>query len=124
MEQIPTMRSWNLVLRFVLEVACLFGIAVAGWVVAPAVGVAGGVVLAAAWGVFAVPDDPSRSGNAPVSVPGWVRLLIELAVLLGGATAWLVAGRPVVAATILALLVLHHFVALPRLRWLLRQRAN
>lgn len=111
-------------LRFVLEVACLLGIAVAGWVVAPAVGVAGAVVVAAAWGVFAVPDDPSRSGNAPVRVHGWVRLLIELAVLLGGTAAWLVAGRPVVAVTITVLLVLHHVVSLPRLRWLLRQRAS
>lgn len=124
MRQIPTMRGWNLVLRFVLEAACLLGIAVAGWGVAPAVGLAGAVVVAAVWGVFAVPNDPSRSGNAPVRVHGWVRLLIELAVLLGGAAAWLVAGRPVVAVTTTALLVLHHVVSLPRLRWLLRQRAS
>ena len=118
------MQGWDLVLRFVLEVACLVGIAVAGWTVAPAVGVAAAVTAAAVWGVFAVPGDPSRSGDAPVRVPGWVRLLIELAVLLGGAAAWLVAGRPVVAVTITALLVLHHVVSLPRVRWLLRQRAS
>lgn len=29
------------------------------------------------WGVFAVPDDPSRSGEAIVQVPGVIRLLIE-----------------------------------------------
>lgn len=124
MQQVPTMQGWNLVLRFVLEVACLLGIAVGGWSVAPGVGVAGAVVAATVWGVFAVPDDPSRSGNAPVRVHGWVRLLIEVAVLLGGAAAWLLAGRPMVAGTISALLVLHHVVSLPRLRWLLQQRAS
>lgn len=124
MGQVPTMQSWNLVLRFVLEVACLLGIAVAGWGIAGVVGVAGAVVAATVWGVFAVPDDPSRSGKAPVRVDGWVRLLIEVAVLLGGVAAWLVVGRSVVAVTIAVLLVVHHVVSLPRLRWLLRQRAS
>jgi hypothetical protein len=116
------MQGWNLVLRFGLETACLLGIGVAGWLVTPALGVAAGVAAAAVWGVFAVPDDPSRNAHAPVPVHGWVRLLVELAVFIGGAAAWLVAGWWAVAATITALLVLHHVVALPRLRWLLRQR--
>jgi hypothetical protein len=120
--QIPTMHGKNLVLRFVLELACLLGIAVAGWQVTPALGVALSVTAAAAWGVFAVPDDPSRSGNAPVPVHGWARLLVEIAVFVGGAVAWFVAGRWIVAVTIGALLVLHHVDALPRLRWLLQQR--
>lgn len=123
MDPVPTMRGWNLVLRFVLEVACLIGIAVAGWRVAPAVGVGGAVTVAAVWGVFAVPDDPSRNGDAPVPVHGWVRLLIELAVLLGGVAAWLAVGRSGLAVAITLLVVLHHVVSLPRLRWLLRQRA-
>lgn len=118
------MQGWNLVLRFLLELACLLGIAVGGWLVSPALGVVGSVVAAAAWGVFAVPDDPSRNGEAPVPVHGWVRLLVELAVFIGGAAAWLAAGRWAVAVTVTALLVLHHVVAWPRLRWLLRQRAD
>lgn len=118
------MRGWNLVLRFGLELACLLGIGVAGWQVAPALGVAGSAGAAAAWGVFAVPGDPSRSGNAPLAVHGWVRLLVEAVVFIGGAAAWLVAGRWAIAVTLTALLALHHAVALPRLRWLLRQRAS
>ena len=31
-------------------------------------------------GVFAVPDDPSRSGSAPIAVPGLARLTLEAAV--------------------------------------------
>lgn len=121
---IPTMQGWNLLLRFGLEVACLLGIGVAGWLVAPVLGVAGSVAAALAWGVLAVPDDPSRNGHAPVPVNGWVRLLIELAVFVGGVVGWLVAGRLAVSATVAALLVVHHVVASPRLRWLLRQRAS
>lgn len=117
------MQRWNLVLRFVLELACLLGIGVAGWLVTPVLGVAGGIAAAAAWGVFAVPHDPSRNGKAPVPVHGWVRLLVELAVFIGGAAAWLVAGGWAVSMTITAFLVLHHVAAAPRLRWLLRQRA-
>ncbi|MFQ6227417.1 DUF2568 domain-containing protein [Nocardia sp. NPDC002869] len=45
------------------------------------------VIAATAWGVIAVPDDPSRSGAAPVAVPGAIRLLVEFAVLFGGAAA-------------------------------------
>jgi len=37
------------------------------------------IFAAAIWGIFAVPDDPSRSGNAPVIAPGLVRIVIELA---------------------------------------------
>lgn len=122
--QAAQMPGWNLVVRFILEVACLVGIGVAGWQVAPVLGIAGSVVAAAMWGVFAVPDDPSRSGKAPVPVHGWLRLLIELAVFLGGAAAWLVAGHAAVALPLVVLLAVHHLAALPRLRWLVMQRPN
>lgn len=73
------MQGWNLLLRFVLEVACLAGIAVAGWMITPALGVVGSVLAAAAWGV---------------------------------------------SAALAVLVVLHHLAAVPRLRWLLGQRAD
>ena len=38
------------------------------------------LILATMWGVFAVANDPSRSGNAPVPVPGVLRLVIELGI--------------------------------------------
>ena len=52
-----------------------------GW----ALGVGAGVAAFAVWGVFNVPGDESRSGEAPVPVPGWLRLGIELA-YFGGLT--------------------------------------
>jgi hypothetical protein len=70
----------NLAFRFVLELAALAAMASYGWHLtehtAPRLVAAIGLPLLAAamWGVFAVPGDRSRSGKAPVAVPGWVRL--------------------------------------------------
>ncbi|NMC11339.1 MAG: YrdB family protein [Chloroflexi bacterium] len=73
----------NLVIRFFLELIMLGAIGYWGWVkgngifkiILPA-----GLLLITAviWFTFAVPDDPSRSGNALIPIPGIVRLLLEL----------------------------------------------
>jgi hypothetical protein len=120
------MPAWNLVLRFLLELAALAGLAFAGWrlfdgPVAILMAVLLPLLAATAWGVFTVPDDPSRSGKSPVAVPGAVRLAVELIVLFGGAVAFAVAGAPAVAAVLGALIVLHLVFSGRRLRWLLRQ---
>ena len=72
----------NLAIRFFLELAALGAMGYWAWrqgedttryvfaVLAP-------LAAAAVWGIFAVPDDPSRSGSAPVPVPGALRLGIE-----------------------------------------------
>ncbi|MEV6526168.1 YrdB family protein [Longispora sp. NPDC051575] len=118
--------AWNLALRLCLELAALVGFGWAGWhladgTLALVLAIVGPLVGATLWGVFAVPGDPSRSGNAPVSVPGIVRLLIELLVLFGGSMAFVLAGAPLVGWVLVALNVLHMAFAIPRLRWLVRQ---
>jgi hypothetical protein len=120
------MPAWNLVLRFLLELAALAGLAFAGWRLfdgpaAVAMAVLLPLLAATVWGVFTVPDDPSRSGKSPVAVPGGVRLAVELIVLFGGAVAFAIAGAPVAAAVLGALIVLHLAFSGGRLRWLLRQ---
>lgn len=74
----------NLVIRFLLELTALTAMGMWGWRLSDnwtrfilVIGVP--IVAMAIWGTFAVPDDPSRSGNAPVEVPGIIRLVIELA---------------------------------------------
>ena len=81
----PEVPGWNLALRFALELGALAGIGAGAWaltsggwrwvavVIAP-------LAAATSWGTFNVLDDPSRSGEAPVEVPGWVRLGVELLV--------------------------------------------
>jgi hypothetical protein len=85
-----------------------------GWLL----GFASVFVATVAWVTFAVPGDRSRSGNAPVAVPGVVRLIVEFdvfaaAVFLG----WFVS--PTVAVVFGSAVAVHYLLSLDRLRWLL-----
>jgi len=120
------MHPVNLGLRFLLELAALAGIGLWAWRLAPgwagwAVAIAAVAAAAALWGMFNVPGDPSRSGAAPVPVPGTVRLALELALLFGGAAALWASGN-LRAGIIIGLLVLVHYIwGHERVAWLLRQ---
>lgn len=117
-----------LAVRFLLELIAIASFGVLGWrafdspwryllvVVLP-------VAAALLWATFAVPDDPSRGGGAPVPVPGPVRLGIEFAVLFGGAAALWGAALPRLALISAAVLVGYHLVAYDRIRWLLTGRS-
>ncbi len=119
----PDMAGWNLTLRFGLELAALTGLALAAWklssgdlrwltvVIVP-------VVAAAIWGVFNVVGDPSRSGEAPVEVSGWIRLAIELAILGGGAAAFAIAQRPTIAVGMASLIIIQYATSMSRIEWL------
>lgn len=122
----PTMPAWNLALRFALELAALAALGTAGWtltegplrwvaVVAPP------LIAAAAWGVFNVAGDPSRSGNAPIEVPGWARLGLELLILGGGAAALAASGQPTLGVVLALLIAAQYLTSLPRVRWLLER---
>jgi len=119
--------SFNLVLRFLLELAALATLGIWGWQYGDgswlsytlAVGLP--IVAAAVWGVFNVPNDPSRSGRATVVVPGIVRLTIEL--LLFALATWALYDlgytRP---CWILGMVVIIHYVAsYGRILWLIKQ---
>jgi hypothetical protein len=116
----------NLALRFVLELTALIGLAwwgsslADGW---PGVllAVAVPLVAAAIWGTFAVPDDPSRSGEAPVAVRGWIRLAVELVTLGGGVGGYFLIGRSAIAGLFLLALIIHYLLSLDRIRWLLER---
>jgi hypothetical protein len=114
----------NLFVRGLLELTALVLIALGayrlvggGWV-GWLLGFAAVLVAMVAWVTFAVPGDRSRSGNAPVPVPGVVRLIVEFdvfaaAVFLG----WFVS--PTFAVVFGAAVAVHYLVSLDRLRWLL-----
>lgn len=119
------MQAWNLALRFVLELGALAGLAVGGWSLGGLQGVVATVlaplVALAFWGAFNVPGDPSRSGRAPVPVPGPLRLVIELGILAGGYLGWAFAGMPAISLILAALAVGHYVAGWRRLAWLVRQ---
>lgn len=113
----------NLGLRFLLELAALASYGYWGWsagngwikyllvITLP-------ILAAIVWGTFAVPDDPSRSGKAPVPVPGSVRLVLEL--LIFGLAGWALfdRGAPVIGWIYTFLLILHYSLSFDRIQWL------
>ncbi|WP_329340961.1 DUF2568 domain-containing protein [Streptomyces sp. NBC_01352] len=72
-----------------------------------------------AWGSFAVPDDPSRSGESDIHTPGPVRLLLELTVFFGAVAALNFAGLPRAARRLLVIMVGYQVLAYDRIGWLL-----
>lgn len=119
----------NLAVRFLLEIGALVAIGYWGfdqhsgiWRFLLGLGLP--LVAAAAWGVFAVPGDRSRSGSAPVPVPGWVRLFLELAFF--GLAAWALydTGRPLLALILAGVTAVHYAVSYDRVAWLLRYRGT
>ncbi len=117
------MASWNLGLRFFLELAALTGIGAGAWaltsgwlrwvsvVLAP-------LVAATVWGAFRVTGDTSSSGKAPVEVAGPVRLVLEFVVFVAGWWGAMKAGWTTFALVYAVALVVHHAAGLQRVRWL------
>jgi hypothetical protein len=77
-------------------------------------------MLAVAWGIFGVRGDTRGGGRAPVYVPGCVRLILELTILLGGGLALVAAGQIVPGIVFMALVLFHNLASFGRIRWLLR----
>ena len=117
----------NLALRFLLEIAALvaighWGFGQHGGIWRFIIGIGGPVIAAAMWGTFAVPDDPSRSGRAPVPVPGLVRLVLELTLFSVAAWALHDAGSPTPALILAGITVVHYLLSYDRVTWLIQQR--
>ena len=115
----------NLAVRFLLEILAL--VALGAWARVQFSGAWGFILMilipllaAAAWGTFNVKDDPSRSGKAPVPVPGFVRLLLEFA-FFGFAT-WALFRLNITYGWVFGFVVLaHYLVSYDRIRWLLKR---
>jgi hypothetical protein len=114
----------NLAIRFLLEVTALAGAGMWGWkqsdswfrfIMASVIP----LLLATVWGLFAVPDDPSRSGKAPITIPGLVRLILELAIF--GFSTWSLydLGYIPFSITFGVVVVTHYAISYDRIIWLL-----
>ena len=80
------------------------------------------ILLAAVWGIFAVPDDPSRSGKTVIAVPGILRLLIELSVFALGIYTLLNSGNNNFAWIFASIVLLHYLLSIDRIIWLFKQK--
>lgn len=119
----------NLALRFLLEIAALVAIGYWGfdqhggiWRFVIAIG--GPVLAAVLWGTFAVPGDPSRSGSAPVPVPGVLRLALELSLFAFAAWALQDAGSTLLAGLLAGITIVHYALSYDRVAWLLRTKGR
>lgn len=116
----------NLAIRFLLEVSALFSLGLWGWrsgngwrrfALASLVP----IIAAVLWGTFAVPGDPSRSGIAPVAVPGVLRLVLELGIFACAAWALHHAGFTRASWMLSIIVALHYLISYDRILWLVNR---
>ena len=114
----------NLTIRFLLEIIALISVGSWGWKQSDgwlrfvlAIGIP--VILAAIWGTFAVPDDPSRSGAAPIVTPGVVRVAIELSFFALATWSLYDMGSIKLSLAFGIVAMLHYVVSYDRILWLL-----
>ena len=117
----------NSAIRFLLELGALAAFGIWGYQQSDSgVGILLAIMLpagfAALWGIFAVRDDPSRSGKTVVQTPGLLRLILELA--LFAAATWMLfdLGYSLAGWIFGAILLAHYSVSYKRVRWLLRKK--
>ena len=79
------------------------------------------IVAAALWYIFAVPDEPHRRGEAPVAVPGTVRLVLELALFAFAAWGLYNAGAKQLSWIMGVVVLVHYVISYDRVGWLIRQ---
>jgi hypothetical protein len=116
----------NLALRFLLELIAIITYGYWGYSLLEAgtrilLAILFPILFAVLWGVFAVRDDPSRSGKTVVQTPGIIRLLLELG--LFGVAAWMLLDldHTLIALIFGVAVVVHYFLSFDRIAWLLKQ---
>lgn len=116
----------NLAIRFLLELVGLVALGWAGWLIGKGVygyvlAVGFPLIAACLWGVFAVPDDPSRSDSAVVAIPGILRLLLELGFFAAATWSLLAVGAVKIGWIYAAVVLLHYIASYDRVIWLMKQ---
>ena len=114
----------NLGQRFLLELTALAAASYWGWTYfAGPLGIVSAVVFPVAaavlWGTFAVPNDPSRSGSAPVAVPGAARIVLELAFFALPALGLYTSGATQLSILFSSVVLVHYVVSYDRVIWLI-----
>ncbi len=79
------------------------------------------MIFAFLWGIFAVPEDPSRNGKAPVPTKGWIRLVLEIA--LFAISCWMLydLGYWQIALAYIIAILFHYIISYDRIMWLLKK---
>jgi hypothetical protein len=80
------------------------------------------ITIASIWGVFAVSNDPSRSGRTVIAIPGILRLLIEFLVFAFGIWTILKSGFEIFGWIFAGIVILHYFLSYDRIIWLVKRK--
>lgn len=119
----------NLVLRFLLELAAIVVFGIWGYSLTEdgtrfLLAFLFPVFFATLWGVFAVRDDPSRSGKTVVGTPGAARLVLELVLFIAATWMLFYLGHSTLGIIFGGAVLLHYILSWDRITWLLKQRGN
>lgn len=128
-ETAPAVPMVHLAVRFGLELACWGSVGYWAWkrfdggTAGALAAVVAFTAVALVWGLFKTPGEPTTA-EPTVAVPGWARLLLELAIYaLASAALWSAWSRAA-AETLMTLLGLHVAVTWERHWWLIRGKAR
>jgi hypothetical protein len=117
----------NLAIRFALEVVAIISFGIWGFRSSDEwygylLALLFPLLFAGLWGVFAVPNDPSRSGKTVVVTPGPIRLVLEL--VLFGAAAWMLFDLHFLRLGWIfsTVVIIHYASSYDRIVWLLKQK--
>jgi len=114
----------NLAIRFLLEMFALASVGMWGWKQSDewlrfvlAIGIP--IFIAVIWGTFAVPNDPTRSGTAPIVTLGIIRLAIEISVF--SFATWSLYDMGLIKLSLAhgIIVVLHYIISYDRIKWLM-----
>jgi len=115
----------NLFIRFLLEVVALVGIGIWGYAQSEtwtrflfAIGLP--ILFAMVWGMFAVKDDPSRSGKTVVPTRGIIRLFIEFGFFGFAAWAFFDLEFRTIAWIFTSVTLIHYLISYDRVKWLIK----
>jgi hypothetical protein len=114
----------NLAIRFLLELSALVASGMWGWRQSDSwlryiLSIGMPMILGVIWGTFAVPDDPSRSGKAPIVTPGVIRLVIELGFFAFATWVILDMGFSKSGLAFGFIVAVHYLVSYDRIKWLM-----
>jgi hypothetical protein len=114
----------NLAFRFLLELLALLIIGLWGWnqdegATRILLAVGAPAIAAALWGALAVPGDPSRSGSAPIAVPGVLRLALESLFFAFATWALYTLWSPGLGILFAIAVLVHYAISYDRIIWLI-----
>ena len=114
----------NLALRFILELCAIASVGFGGWNISNGffkyvLAVLFPIILATIWGVFNVPNDPSRSGKAPICVSGITRIILEFGIFAIAIWTLYILGFIKLSIVFGVLVIVHYSLSFDRIKWLI-----